>query len=349
MAGETYNLKRLVGPLDVVAICALVWISLPREPLLLELSSPVLPRERFHWNTYAWLSNDELIGARKDRLIRYHIRPESAMDLTGLVEDKSTATDLYASPDGKWLLWLASKPDTRAPDIRVIDPCIARLASGPVRKKPYAWNEIWEPDSQHTVGFTNPSGMRLTTAVVYDARSGRTSRTIPVGADVVSRFTSCVATAPDRLLEVEDTASGPYVGPISEATTNQTTDISEYRLDTTLHRVRTWSVDLPMHTTVAEARISPTGDRIAWILNGERINPTDILLHRLFTSFNIITHHTQELWVSAIDGSGLREIGHSPPNPGPDAPGDINDLRWLPDRRALSYLYNDRLYRIAVW
>src|SRR5262249_25318985 len=101
---------------------------------------------------------------------------------------------------------------------------------------------------------------------------------------------------------------------------------------------------VPPNADIEEIALSPQGDRLAWKTN--TWNDWRSALSA-FTSGqpqgrNII----YAIWVSRLDGSGMRELGSERLTTAGGSP--IEHLRWLPDGKSVSFVYNNALYTIPA-
>jgi hypothetical protein len=77
--------------------------------------------------------------------------------------------------------------------------------------------------------------------------------------------------------------------------------------------------------------LSPSGDRLAWILEQEHGNT------QLYT-----------LYTADADGAHARPIGSAEGVPVGKANSWPRELRWLPDGKQVSFVYKDALYTLPV-
>jgi hypothetical protein len=102
-------------------------------------------------------------------------------------------------------------------------------------------------------------------------------------------------------------------------------------------------IRLPRGARADELVLSRQGDRLAWKFYFDR---------RATTALSARAISTVEIWVSDIDGSGMRCVGAQPVNRATDKIYEWDfpfGLRWTPDGKQLSYLYQDALYLTEVW
>lgn len=120
-------------------------------------------------------------------------------------------------------------------------------------------------------------------------------------------------------------------------------------------RRREFSVNLParLNTTTsarhAAAALSPDGTRIAWLLYSEEVAPPlEQWTARMLSPVLILQRpprYRLHLYISNADGTGMRAVGHV------DVPrGDRSRsvLRWTPDGKRLSFVYNHALWTVPA-
>ena len=233
---------------------------------------------------------------------------------------------------------------------------------------------------------THPT-VTYTGALLHDAAAPDPSPTLPAfpkgmqGLDILAVVSpdQIIARTPDpvRYGPSKDVASSPTskASATGEASATSgsftiTTDevstpraaqeISVWRLGQTnpLHR---WSIRLP--GVASEVQVSPHGDQVAWLLSpaGTDMRPT------------ALREETESLWVSRLDGGGMRRIGTMTKRIPPlnmrrlerkllqsgdsldaatqkqlsylDMPSQV---RWLPSGRAVSFQYQGALWVVSV-
>lgn len=118
--------------------------------------------------------------------------------------------------------------------------------------------------------------------------------------------------------------------------------------------------------TVEEWVFSPHGDRQAWLVVNPRVWTGPSWLLRLWRLFAPPQSPQYEVWVSGLQGTERHEVGRVsiaqlPPSrpmnrsgtlisglilPVTVSPGEVHDLRWLPDGKRLSFIYHRLLYTV---
>ena len=135
-----------------------------------------------------------------------------------------------------------------------------------------------------------------------------------------------------------------YIAISSVITYRDTQDLSVWSLDSPkpLHQ---FTVHLP--GLVKDVRVSPQGDRVAWIVERQYASPVFKMLQRLFPALKKDEHESLEIYVSHLDGSHLREIGRVDRKSSPIW-RLIEEMRWLPGGKCLSFIVNETLWTVPV-
>ena len=331
----------------VVGITFLVlWNFRPRVPSLLEVATQVVPRERFYGSEFAWLSNEEYLcfGADGRTLSRYRLSNGVSTTITGSFGNFSWGGDPNVSPNGKWLSWNMYTKRRDGGSMLVRHPMITPLAETHTGMlMPFSQGR-WEPDSRYIIGETMDGkegvGRQM---MIYDVLLKRINETLPIIADDYFGLENGVFVAPDRLVTMPDDLY--FDGGPAE---NEPLEIMEYTLNKTLHRIRRWSVTPPHDTSFQETRISPNGDRIAWLVYTEHLDPTLTALNRLLPFLKSRSQPRLELWISRLDGTEMHILGRLTLSTKNANKLCVNDLRWLPDGKSLSFTYTDALWTVPA-
>lgn len=111
----------------------------------------------------------------------------------------------------------------------------------------------------------------------------------------------------------------------------------------------TFSVSIPRTVNGYTCVLSPRGDRLAWIMRETRVPAVSTFWQRVRALLSGGAHPRIGLWVSGVDGSGLREIGHIDQDPRQNRLPDVpRVVRWTPDEKRLSFLYHGALYTVTA-
>lgn len=113
--------------------------------------------------------------------------------------------------------------------------------------------------------------------------------------------------------------------------------------------------NLPLHQSgprsAQEVVLSPTGDRLAW-LRAE--SPSFDLFGKHSRSETVQPPRVFCIWVSAADGSSMREVGRTRLDRGKDQLRESGrydhpwSLRWVPDGNHVSFRFGDGLFVVPA-
>lgn len=112
--------------------------------------------------------------------------------------------------------------------------------------------------------------------------------------------------------------------------------------------IGTHTVKLPEGATLEYVRSAESSDGqfVCCHLQSTRTPPFSTWLHRLIPTFNPRPIYTESVWISRTAGHGMQELGHVPTHLDENGtPQDLlRDVRWLPDGRQISFVYEGTLY-----
>ena len=295
-------------------------------------------------NTYFWMTNGQVLvfrfkgrtRSREDvwQLSRRDLRTRRETPLTALSallnRNSIRYLDASLSPDGRRLLFPAFG-----------GYCTAALNGSQLAKWPIrsGWVDAhWLGDSRHWVGLTNDYKtyipLRATVYDLFAPRRHRTVRVVPVaafqarpGSPFGLRMLGWDGRVRARSFSWEAVSARSHVIEVGlgEHAAVRTFTLSAppgYSFTGVQSNAPLWSSDF-----------SPRGDRVTWVCQSQGQSGA---ASRQFT-----------LWVSRTDGSQMVEIGGFAV-PAGDAEPYPHDLRWLPDEKHLSFVYDDGLYTVPV-
>ncbi|HZT40651.1 MAG TPA: hypothetical protein VFA07_00610 [Chthonomonadaceae bacterium] len=253
------------------------------------------------------------------------------------------------SPDGAWMLYRNWAGGANNPfrtltlslngSRRIVWPAWSETRFDMIRQP------FWLPDSRHWAEIVYDHTSHTFLAAVYGLDGKHYTGVIARGRWLWSGEVHGITQSGSVLIRKFNTPALP----------KRLVQIMEWDLQGILaHRAngsahaRTISIRMPANTEEVsgpDPRISPQGDRLAWVLTLENAHPEPAWLQRLWALFGQRQRKTFGLWVSHLDGSQLREIGHINYQPDDEVPQDI---RWTPDGKRLSFLYKGALYTVPV-
>ncbi len=284
-----------------------------------------------------------------------------------------SARSALPSPDGKWILFLSETRETTHWMAAALDG--SRVVQWPYDKPgPIFPHFAWLPDSRHWIYLqsgTNGCHVEIcgldTTAVTQrpapagvspywfgvtsegqilaeEAASPPPQRPLAPGAGKPT----VVSSAPQASIGGSIARSSASTAPAKSGTPVQTGSVSNNNM---FHFVRFaldgsapekhFSVRLPGHTTTLELILSPHADRVALLQLFLEPSPYPWMrwLHVYPGSKQIET-----IWEGQLDEGSLSQVG-----PGVDATStSVLEIRWTPDGKRLSFLYDSALYTMPV-
>ena len=320
------------------------------------------PQEEFRVvnGPYFWLSGRELLrfvpdgrgghrGVRQDvrtgKVAPFLVRGQP-LTLRDVVLDQ-----IEASPNGKRLLWPQIERRHGRDSLRYVTRAIdgsgtswSWPAFDEQRAGVKSWNDsAWTWDGRAWVMlFGLHAGPR---AVVYRIGEAR-ARVVPVaglddlypddvrGPTVLRAFTPSGRALLVRAEYLRPDETNPQLGEYDLQLPGAAPRAPHLR-----------RVSLPPGSNFSGGRISPSGDRLLWYRYNHWELPLWSWLRRRFPNLPERRRERQEIWVSDLDGSRMRQIAyyHSVVN-GPETGWS----RWSPDGKALTLIYGDTLRRVPV-
>ena|SRR5579871_5556216 len=253
------------------------------------------------------------------------------------------------SPDGKWMLYYNCVGGANNPfrpmaialdgSWRIVWPVL------PESRYSVALRPFWLPDSRRWAEILYDNTTRKRLEAVYGLNGEHHVQAVAWEKGDAEQET-CGVTRSGSVLVRKYT---PQSSPI-RAVTFTAWDLPDILADraNAPTRAHTLTIPMPAHTIDTNGlapRLSPQGDRLAWVLILDNAPPEPAWLQRLRSWFGQGKQRTMGLWVSGLDGSAMREIGHIAYRPGDEVPQDI---RWTPDGKRLSFLYKGALYTVPV-
>jgi hypothetical protein len=326
--------KRLPGlalTLGLVAFAAVMARGREESTLLTRARLVKLPY-KLAWDTaYAWRSDSELLVMER----RAQPRRARVLDLKSQTEHELPRLNaaLRITPVGRiWLdrdcgEWVIGHLVTSGqnPIRLILDLQGNEVAQIPPSPAPYS-QLVYLPRFRRAATFFPNVADR---AEVFDTVSGR-----------VTHYSY-------RELDKEDVAGfldpETFLTTRSEPKDHSITRISAHSF---AHASRLWArtVRLPAHDALSRAILSPDGKRVLWLTvcaPGYR--------WWWFARFPIFRaalrrNETWMLYVSDIEGNGIRELGRFLRNRDNDV--YLRQLGWKPDSRTISFAVADRLYEL---
>jgi len=347
-----------------------------RWPLLVSLLSPIalvgvflwclhlshpglIEKSRFVFNTaqmrkgrrfyedigIQWLSRNEILFCTFDDPVKAasrvartrNITTGSERELPGLTaaidaDDWKIVDNQCVSPDGRWFVrsgrW---------------DNCLLASIDGS-HKHIYpslatdCYREIfWLSDSRHWIEAFGVN-MECKKLVLHDVLAPGVSTSLPVSDQALLlghlRAVPALSRAISiKLPEEEDTPQ-----------TEGKVTITQFDLLHPGSGSRLTTMAIPGAADGCTAHVSPDGTQIAWCAVSPAADPVRSILHKFRSAIDVHPFTQYVVYVSAPDGSGMREIGEVASKD----PDDSLEIGWLPDGKSLTVEYGDSMYLVGV-
>lgn len=118
------------------------------------------------------------------------------------------------------------------------------------------------------------------------------------------------------------------------------------------HNPKSWNVTMPPQSVRGKLVLAPQADRILWIVQ-KQTSGLSSWLSRLQFTYNRSYSGDQAIYVSQLNGAGMKEIFAAPSQRQGRGPMTtiklpLSDIRWLPDGKRISFVYRDDLYIAPV-
>ncbi len=278
------------------------------------------------WDSYFWLTDTKLLlfrGSRPDGYT-YIIRDTT----TGHERVSRVLTKHYedwnhdhptASPDGRRLLWY--NPGDDGDHGVVADLATNRRTEalvGNCHEQSY-----WMPDSRRWLDCT---GLPYGTAAIRWADAPDRKRTMQVPPPLQELWGSynTRVVSKDTVVTVEAT---PYRHPTA-------VEVAVARLASTVRMVRHTKYRIRLTGEVYGYDLSPDGRRIAWTLTSDLPGGC----------------RRCSVWITSVDGTHRREVGHVDiePKDSDDGRFDAVAAEWLPSGKGLGLCFREALYTLRL-
>ena len=128
-----------------------------------------------------------------------------------------------------------------------------------------------------------------------------------------------------------------------------TVTFAGWNVGATVTPAGTFTVHFPAGAWFKQAALSPQGNRAAWLVERDYVSPFQRFMAK-FLHRSITPQAQEQILVSNIDGSEMREIGTFDVPPGEDIGEEdkISNLRWLPGGKQLSFEHDGGLWTVPA-
>jgi hypothetical protein len=343
--GRWYN--RRIGPraygilLLVLVVAAIAsWATRPTERTLegkgLETSIGAAPAGFVQTRDRGWYSDRELLvemvraqDLRPGQMVVENVETHARRELKGLAAGvrRIVGQPVQLSPDRKWLLCHTTMHSDRITEIHsAVSVDGKRVVQWPPAEQAFGGYVLsgWMPDSRTFARMTQTGVLlfRINAPKAIQRTSAPPMREPYTDGHVLAdgRFFLAHYASP---------------GPASEAFL--------YTFQPTAPRqVREVRVALPGTCQVTAVRANRQGTRLAWQLTFDDSTGPYALLRYLLVPFGRGPHSRTGIWVSDLEGRGMREVGHV------HGLKDIGLREWLPGGKSVAYYHLGKLYRLPV-
>ncbi len=266
---------------------------------------------------------------------------------------KADSIILNASPDGKWVLWGEGDEWIFTASI---DGASHHKWNGHGRTSKAYWllkGGIWtqldyQPDRAVAIQFRSKFNETLTDVMLhYVEKSSEKDQRLKVPPGLKNQDVLTVLSPECIVTRTSDQVTLKQLGPRAfnmYVHYREIQDLSVWSLDGSTP-VRHFRVHLPGQ--VLEAVAASDGKRVAWLVQIEDKTQHSGLLQRLIRRFQPLQLYRYALYASDLNGMNLQEIGYVGVTSS-DSNYPPMDLRWLPGNRYVSFLYRDRLWKVAT-
>lgn len=332
---------------------AFLWLIAPKPPVLLERAKPLSVSHVANQDVsyYDWLSLDEILYFKQVRdgseeIFRVHTKDGQVVPLEKLnahryVPQRNGSSRPYwmfersLSPNRKSLYWegqgeqsyLASSLDGSHSD------AISDM-------NPNNTQRFWQKDGKRLASFLAPQHPGEEATVKFFSTDTPQNYTVE-RIHGLQESTTVIGFLDDtHLLTMPSRPFYELAGKLV---------LKQYAIGRTVTPPRTIICPVPIDASgVREVLLSPAGDRIAWFMDFEQqasYPPWMWFVRYSFFRIERCATHTG-LWTSRVDGTDIQELGRL--IVGTDSYGgkDPEKLRWLPDGKALSFVYDNTLWTI---
>jgi hypothetical protein len=302
------------------------------------------------WKTYHWLSADRILYFdQDDHCHLYNTATGTRTALTALERRlPARIMNLQYSPDGQWILCTTSLSPLEVRGMRLDGSHYFQFRSHlPADINTEA---IWSADSHHWLEMVwRQSGGRSSVAAANlhslppDHAVVKLDMQLPAGTYVWQD-----AVEPGKALLVIDDKF---------RATSPTLRIARVPFSGKQEPAHWSQASFPPGTS--SGSFSPQRDRLAYMtVSTPKPGYFERLLARIRTEWKREIRPEWRLWVANLDGSHRHEVGYmvQPPDHPPGVAGQggwmspsyPQELKWLPDGKRLSYVFDDALYTVPV-
>jgi hypothetical protein len=334
--------ERLILVIAAFVVCGSILLR-PERNLLhratrLNVPTSLLADESF---TYRWLSTNSIFAVRETsqgeyQALKVDLASGKTTPFTGLDalfqghEKRSNPFRWALSPNASWVLIQICSPSNSTYFASTLDGSGSLTRSSPGIRNQFMWTR----DSQ---GWFELVEQRTRTNLAVRIHRLDTSQfkevsvTLPTGS---RRYWLEAVAANGSLLAYESQLGDP----------SRIVELNQIDLSSNPARLMRLPATLPRRAILLDLFVSPDGERLGWLLSFERSRLSKPRLAGQFPFVDFEKVHTSALWVSKIDGSQMREVGHL------KLGASISIAGWTPDGQHFDFGYlNLAMEQFQLW
>ncbi len=322
------------------------------HPLLARSQRILYTQKSWNWgglfhSDYRWLNDHEFIFGESyykpefgrfeyEHLFKYNILTHHKLRLKQLEQWIDMFYRLYVepSPDGKWLLWRSIDGGT---NIAAIDGSHYQQWA---TLEGFHGTVVWMHDSRHwfEIGETKED-TKMADIHEYDRLNPSVDFAHEYSVMMIPSENCDIRLGPDPNTMVS----------LNYSEKGNTLTVTNSLLSNLNTHTGSKQISLPsslLKPNIVEAQLSPDCTKFLVIVGHGKDGPTcdpdayplaEATLHRDYSIFS-----------ANVDGTGMHEVGTWSEPVHPNILTDLEDVRWLPGGKLISYFYGDTMYTVAA-
>jgi hypothetical protein len=260
--------------------------------------------------------------------------------------DHVNMDDVSLSPDGKQLLWFKFNSHESGVYICCIDGSNVRYWGIPM-----AVGAMWEADSRHWVALEQTQNSDVVILTEYSLEKSVHSPKWPgtINIDSLGSFDANFrhASFSDKYFII-DTGTVHQAGPYTLGSQSKPM-IWQIPIGTGNEAPVKNPIRIQKGEIIRNIVYSPRGERAALVTAGELRPPMPDFVYRVLPKLRPKPQQVISLWVADIDSSRMYRIGwEGIGTKVGDLPDNLDDLRWTPDGKRLSFIHDGGLYTVPA-
>ena len=308
---------------------------------------------------YQWISDTALLTAKKDRFdstsgnfvsyrnaVKIHDLQTGRNDeLPGLaaqfektMKDADYFGQMRISPDGKRVAWQIGVSERSGICAATLQGKQIGVENG-IEGEDFGWADNEKLLLYDHKRHDGDVGYSFDCVGVISSQHP-TGVTIPFGPEAKQDKETFLFAQGNQFYTITDDGRDPRLDTVTFAGWN---------IGATVTPAGTFTVHFPAGAAWRQAALSPHGERVAWLVSRNYVSPFQRFAAK-FLHRSITPQNQEQILVSKIDGSEMREIGTF------DVPfggavleeNKISGLRWLPGGKQLSFEHDGGLWTVPA-